>query len=81
MRNEISGRKKKEKRKKRKRKEEGEGKGEKEEDDHFGHVSILSLKKNANFLDASSHLNMRVCPSVGRSVSDAFVKNGKIDEF
>ena len=37
------------------------------------------------FLDASSHLYMRVCPSVGRSVGpsvgDAFVKNGKIDDF
>ena len=37
------------------------------------------------FLDASSHLYMRVCPSVGwsvrRSVGHAFVKNGKIDGF
>ena len=41
------------------------------------------------FLDASSHLYMRVCPSVrrsfcplvGPSIGDAFVKNGKIDDF
>ena len=59
-------------------------------------VKILFNKKDTaliqvtiSFLDASSHLYMRVCPSVGpsigasvrRSVRDAFVKNGKIDDF
>ena len=36
-------------------------------------------------LDASSHLYIQVCPSVGlsvgRSAGQAFVKDGKIDDF
>ncbi len=58
-------------------------------------LGVLNVPKDAPsvnrvlFLDASSHLYMRVCPSVGpsvgrsvgRSVGDAFVKNGKIDDF
>ena len=49
----------------------------------FKRVELIS------FLDASSHLYNWVCPSVGPSVrrsvgpsvGDAFVKNGKIDDF
>ena len=33
------------------------------------------------FLDASSHLYNRLCPSVGRSVGNAFIKNIKFMHF
>ncbi len=54
----------------------------------YGCVSTKNTRNKAStikgitrFLDASSHLYNRGCPSVRRSAGHAFVKNWKINDF
>ena len=47
----------------------------------WGILSDDSADPDVIFLDVSSHVYKRVCPSFRPSVGDAFVENGKINDF